>query len=107
MGPNIASADWQPEQVWDTGFIDAYTANLAYLAVEQYAHRLTDIDYGRTLICFSPVIQPTTVSPSLVWAHPGMPKISFPIFCNTVLELAWWHSIWRLQPSLKLKESHL
>ncbi|KAF8064391.1 glycoside hydrolase family 79 protein [Lyophyllum atratum] len=36
IGPNIAYADWTPEQVWDTGFVDQYSANLAYLAVENY-----------------------------------------------------------------------
>ncbi|KAG5645144.1 hypothetical protein DXG03_006861 [Asterophora parasitica] len=36
IGPNIAYADWTPEQVWDTGFIDSFDANLKYLAVENY-----------------------------------------------------------------------
>lgn len=36
IGPNIATGDWQPENIWDTGFVDAFGANLAYLSVEQY-----------------------------------------------------------------------
>lgn len=36
IGPNIATGDWVPEDVWQTGFVDTYTENLAYLAVEHY-----------------------------------------------------------------------
>ncbi|KAG6915354.1 hypothetical protein DXG01_012005 [Tephrocybe rancida] len=36
VGPNIAEADWTAEQVWDTGFIQTYSQNLAYLSVENY-----------------------------------------------------------------------
>ncbi|KAF5376683.1 hypothetical protein D9615_007846 [Tricholomella constricta] len=36
IGPNIASADWKAEDVWNTGFVDQYSENLAYLAVENY-----------------------------------------------------------------------
>ena len=36
IGPNLATGDWIPEQVWDTGFVDTFYSNLAYLAVEQY-----------------------------------------------------------------------
>ncbi|KAK0230497.1 glycoside hydrolase family 79 protein [Armillaria fumosa] len=36
IGPNIATGDWVPEDVWETGFVDTYSENLAYLAVEHY-----------------------------------------------------------------------
>ena len=38
IGPNIANfgAGWHPENVWDTGFVDKFDDNLAYLAVEKY-----------------------------------------------------------------------
>ncbi|KDQ55999.1 glycoside hydrolase family 79 protein [Jaapia argillacea MUCL 33604] len=36
IGPNLATGDWIPEQVWDTGFIPAYTNSLSALAVEHY-----------------------------------------------------------------------
>lgn len=36
IGPSLANADWQPSQVWDTGFVDSYSDNLAYLSVERY-----------------------------------------------------------------------
>jgi hypothetical protein len=38
MGPSIASGqgNWQPEDVWNTGFLDTYADNLKYLTVEQY-----------------------------------------------------------------------
>ncbi|KAJ7478241.1 hypothetical protein FB451DRAFT_1556993 [Mycena latifolia] len=38
VGPNIASFSWSLEQVWDTGFVDQFTNNLAYLAGEKYPH---------------------------------------------------------------------
>ncbi|KAJ6599975.1 glycoside hydrolase family 79 protein [Mycena vulgaris] len=36
IGPSVATGDWTPEMVWDTGFIDSYSANLMALAVEHY-----------------------------------------------------------------------
>ncbi|KAJ6573387.1 glycoside hydrolase family 79 protein [Mycena vulgaris] len=36
IGPNIANFEWTPELVWNSGFVDKFTANLAYLAVEKY-----------------------------------------------------------------------
>ncbi|KAJ7200294.1 hypothetical protein GGX14DRAFT_466601 [Mycena pura] len=36
VGPNIASFSWTLEQVWDTGFVDTYAENLAFLAGEKY-----------------------------------------------------------------------
>ncbi|KAG6829523.1 hypothetical protein H0H87_011178 [Tephrocybe sp. NHM501043] len=36
IAPNIATGDWHPEDVWNTGFVDQFSANLAYLAVENY-----------------------------------------------------------------------
>lgn len=35
IAPSIASADWQPEDVWNTGLVEAFSENLAYLAVER------------------------------------------------------------------------
>lgn len=34
IGPNIAN-QWTPEQVWNTGFVETYSSNLAFLAVER------------------------------------------------------------------------
>ncbi|KAJ7289361.1 glycoside hydrolase family 79 protein [Mycena rebaudengoi] len=36
IGPNIATFAWTLEQVWDSGFVDKFDENLAYLAVEKY-----------------------------------------------------------------------
>jgi hypothetical protein len=35
IGPNLATGDWVPEQIWNLGFVDTFSANLAYLAVEK------------------------------------------------------------------------
>ncbi|KAF7370061.1 Glyco-hydro-79C domain-containing protein [Mycena sanguinolenta] len=34
--PNIANFQWTPEDVWNTGLVETYTNNIAYLAVEKY-----------------------------------------------------------------------
>ncbi|KAJ7457799.1 glycoside hydrolase family 79 protein [Mycena latifolia] len=36
IGPNIANFAWKPEDVWNSGFVDKFDANLAWLAVEKY-----------------------------------------------------------------------
>jgi len=36
IGPNVNTGPWTPEVVWNTGFVDAYSDHLAFLAVEQY-----------------------------------------------------------------------
>ncbi|KAJ7158215.1 glycoside hydrolase family 79 protein [Mycena crocata] len=36
IGPSVATGDWTPEMVWDTGFIDAFSSSLTALAVEHY-----------------------------------------------------------------------
>ncbi|KIK59064.1 glycoside hydrolase family 79 protein [Collybiopsis luxurians FD-317 M1] len=36
IAPNLATGDWTPEMVWDTGFVDALDSSLAYLSVEHY-----------------------------------------------------------------------
>lgn len=35
IGPNLATGDWVPSQIWDLGFVDTFNDNLAFLAVEQ------------------------------------------------------------------------
>lgn len=35
IGPNIATGAWTPEMVWNTDFVESYSPQLAYLAVEQ------------------------------------------------------------------------
>jgi hypothetical protein len=35
LGPSLATGDWTPEMVWDTGFIPAYSNVLGALTVEQ------------------------------------------------------------------------
>jgi len=35
VGPSLASADWTPEMVWETGFVNDYTDYLYALSVEQ------------------------------------------------------------------------
>ncbi|KAJ3503353.1 hypothetical protein NLJ89_g8477 [Agrocybe chaxingu] len=46
IGPNVNSGPWSPEMVWNTGFVDAYANNLAYLAVEHYPTDNCYAQYG-------------------------------------------------------------
>ncbi|KAJ7669142.1 hypothetical protein B0H17DRAFT_1018163 [Mycena rosella] len=36
VGPNSANFNWTLQEIWDAGFVDTFTDNLAYLAVEKY-----------------------------------------------------------------------
>ncbi len=36
IGPSLATGDWVPEMVWDTGFIPSYSDNLYALSVARY-----------------------------------------------------------------------
>ncbi|KAI4522012.1 glycoside hydrolase family 79 protein [Schizophyllum commune Loenen D] len=36
IGPSVATGDWRPEDVWDTGFLDRHRDRLGILAVEHY-----------------------------------------------------------------------
>ncbi|KAI1796295.1 glycoside hydrolase family 79 protein [Ganoderma leucocontextum] len=36
IAPSVSSANWAPELVWDTGFVEAYSQYLTALAVEHY-----------------------------------------------------------------------
>ncbi|KAJ7167195.1 glycoside hydrolase family 79 protein [Mycena crocata] len=47
IGPNIANHDWQPQQVWDSGFVDKFQDNLAFLAVEKYPENNCDAIFPR------------------------------------------------------------
>jgi len=35
IGPNVATGNWKPEDVWGTGFVDNFKDNLFCLSVEQ------------------------------------------------------------------------
>lgn len=61
IGPNIATGDWIPEDVWNTGFVDTFSANLAYLAVEKCVPPMPPIlepaDYDSyCLLAIQPII---------------------------------------------------
>jgi hypothetical protein len=62
IGPNIATGAWSPEMVWNTGFVQSYSPNLAYLAVEQCVTPLPFLFVHGHLNHFSYIaILPTTV----------------------------------------------
>ncbi|KAF5347313.1 hypothetical protein D9756_009931 [Leucocoprinus leucothites] len=46
VGPSLASADWTPEMVWDTGFINTYLEYLYALTVENYPNNNCAAAFG-------------------------------------------------------------
>ncbi|KAF8636118.1 hypothetical protein AX17_003821 [Amanita inopinata Kibby_2008] len=36
IGPSLATGAWHPEDVWNTGYVDAFSSSLRYLAMEHY-----------------------------------------------------------------------
>ncbi|KAJ7607419.1 glycoside hydrolase family 79 protein [Roridomyces roridus] len=62
MGPSVADGNWSPEMVWDTGFVDTYSNNLAFLTVEKYP---TD-NCAAQFNTGGPIIDPQTVFPDFL-----------------------------------------
>ncbi|KAJ8520351.1 hypothetical protein ONZ45_g2843 [Pleurotus djamor] len=46
IGPSIASADWTPEQLWETGYIQTFSNDLAILSVEHYPNNNCVAQFG-------------------------------------------------------------
>ncbi|KAF7300999.1 Glyco-hydro-79C domain-containing protein [Mycena indigotica] len=46
IGPSTTSFNWSLEQVWNTGFVDKYSANLAFLAAEKYPNDNCQARFG-------------------------------------------------------------
>lgn len=46
IGPSVATGDWVPEDVWNTGFIDRHRESLGILAVEHYPDNNCFAMYG-------------------------------------------------------------
>lgn len=44
LAPSVSTGPWTPEDVWNTGFLQAYSQYLSYLAVEQYVPILNTDD---------------------------------------------------------------
>ncbi|KXN83267.1 hypothetical protein AN958_01638 [Leucoagaricus sp. SymC.cos] len=46
LGPSLATGDWVPETMWDTGFIPSYQDNLYALTVEHYPNNNCHAQFG-------------------------------------------------------------
>jgi len=66
---------WKPEDVWNTGFLDAYANNLAYLAVEHYP----------TNNCNSSgiILDPNTILTQYILNHSAVIDLSTPYINST------------------------
>ncbi|KAJ6577637.1 hypothetical protein B0H19DRAFT_932173 [Mycena capillaripes] len=85
VGPNIADFSWTPEQVWDSGFVDKFGPNLAYLAVEKYPRDNCAAMFGGPNAV---VTDPQTVLPLYLThdAHTGLlaPYLNSTMYAQTV-----------------------
>ncbi|KAJ7123527.1 hypothetical protein C8R44DRAFT_783972 [Mycena epipterygia] len=83
LGPSIADAGWTPEDVWNTGYVDAYKDNLAFLSVEKYP---TD-NCAAAFNTGFPIIDPQTVFPDFLnhTAHTALlaPYLNSTAFAQT------------------------
>ncbi|KAF7307934.1 Glyco-hydro-79C domain-containing protein [Mycena kentingensis (nom. inval.)] len=83
VGPSVADASWTPEMVFDTGYVDAYNANLAFLSVEKYP---TD-NCAAAFNTGAPIIDPQTVFPDFLnhTAHTSLlaPYLNSTAFAQT------------------------
>jgi hypothetical protein len=59
IGPSISTIIWQPEDVWNTGFIDKYKENLYALSVEHYQNNNCAIYSGGSPD--NPILDPQTL----------------------------------------------
>lgn len=65
IGPSVATGDWTPEMVWDTGFITSFASSMGALAVEQYvSYYIIARSSTRSPLCYHPATPMTTASPS-------------------------------------------
>ncbi|KAJ8523178.1 hypothetical protein ONZ45_g296 [Pleurotus djamor] len=46
IGPSIANADWVPEDVWNTGYLDAFRDYLSIITVERYPNNNCFAQFG-------------------------------------------------------------
>ncbi|KAJ7185827.1 glycoside hydrolase family 79 protein [Mycena filopes] len=80
IGPNIANFAWTPEMVWDTGFVDTFSANLAYLAVEKYPRDNCAAAFGGPN---ATVVDPQSVLP-LYLTHDAHTQLLAPYLNSTL-----------------------
>ncbi|KAG6907147.1 hypothetical protein DXG01_010322 [Tephrocybe rancida] len=46
IGPSLASGPWMPEQLWETGYIDAYKDSLVAITMEHYPSNNCFVQFG-------------------------------------------------------------
>lgn len=80
IGPSIASADWQPSDVWNTGFQTAFGQHLKVLTVERYVeHRETSRPSADSASRY-PNDNCAAIYPAL--GTPKDPQTEFPAYLN-------------------------
>lgn len=83
IAPNVATGDWTPEDVWNTGFIEAYTNSIHTLTVEHYP----DDNCAAIYSGFGPPKDPQTEFPNYL-THAAGKSIVAPYLNSSAIALA-------------------
>ncbi|KAF9806697.1 hypothetical protein IEO21_08591 [Rhodonia placenta] len=83
IAPNVATGDWTPEDVWNTGFIEAYTNSIYTLTVEHYP----DDNCAAIYSGFGPPKDPQTEFPNYL-THAAGKSIVAPYLNSSAIALA-------------------
>ena len=84
IGPSLASGPWLPEQVWDTGYLQAYGQYLTAITMEQYVHLFDPYQQFINLHPSHQATPPITALPSLASAPQWIRNQHFPISSTTM-----------------------
>ncbi|KAJ7464342.1 hypothetical protein FB451DRAFT_1138730 [Mycena latifolia] len=79
VAPNLAWYAWTPQQVWDSGFVDTYSENLASLSVERYPIS----NCGATKHDGEVILDPQTVFPDFLRHDTHITQLLQPYLSST------------------------
>ncbi|CCM01660.1 uncharacterized protein FIBRA_03722 [Fibroporia radiculosa] len=83
MAPSVATGDWTPEEVWNTGFVASYTSSLSALTVEHYP----DDNCAALYPGFGPAKDPQAEFPNYL-THAAGKSIVAPYLNSSAIALA-------------------
>lgn len=83
IGPSVATGPWTPEQVWATGYIDAYKANMYCFSVEHYPNNNCAANFNTG----QAIIDPETIFPDYL-NHGGVQNLVNPYINSANLATA-------------------
>ncbi|KAH9914072.1 glycoside hydrolase family 79 protein [Epithele typhae] len=85
IAPNLASGNWWPEDIWNTGFMEAYGSSLQYLAMEHYPTDNCAVIFPSAN---NPPKDPTAMLPAYLTHQAGLNFVQ-PYLNSTALAQQW------------------